>query len=272
MTSQSEVGHAKNLANIKLLKDCIVQIGATYNPINLQLTVSSITTLVTSCQTAYSNWISKLTIYKDESNKREIAFEPLNKLVTAVNQSVQQLNEPQQTFDDIQAIVKKIHGDSSKIKKSNANKIINPNPIPVDPNNPIPPVDTDITIIDQISTSQQSYDSLITNFDKLIKRLQTITTYIPNETELQITTLQTLFTNLNTLNASAGGADFALSLARNQRNLIFYAPQTGMYDITKKIKKYIRSNKAISPAIYSEITKLRFVKIVQKKKKKKATN
>lgn len=269
MTSQSEVGHAKNLANLKLLKDYIVQIGTTYSPINAQLTASSMTTLVTACQTSYNNWITKLTTYKDESNKREIAFEPLNKLVTTVNQSVQQLNEPQQTFDDIQAIVKKIHGDSSKIKKSTANKIMDPTTSALDPNK-IVPIAT--TIIDPISTSQQSYDSLITNFDKLIKRLQTIPTYIPNEIELKIVTLQTLFTNLNTLNASAGGADFALSLARNQRNLTFYAPQTGMYDLTMKAKKYMRSNKAISIAIYSEITKLKFVKIIQKKKTKKASN
>lgn len=266
MTSQSEVGHAKNLANLKLLKDFLVQLGPTYTPINAQLSLTSVTTLVTNCQTAYNNWVSKLTTYKDESNKREIAFEPLKKIATAVNQSVQQLNEPQQTFDDIQAIVKKIHGSVSKIKVNTTSRI-DPNTPPANTGTGITQNEIEDAAGDPISTSQQSYDNLITNFDKLIKRLQTIPTYTPNETELKIATLQTLYNNLSTLNSSAGSADFALSLARNQRNLLFYAPQTGMYDITIKIKKYLRSNKAISPAIYSQITKLKFVKYVQRKKK-----
>lgn len=238
------------------------QIGATYNPVNVQLKLPAITTTIANCQLGYDNWIAKLTTYKTETDKREIAFLPVDKLVTAINQSVQQLNEPQQTFNDIQAIVSKIHGSTKKIKSSNANKLIDPTipaPIP-DPTDPI---------VDPISTSQQSYDSIITNLDKLIKRLQTIPTYAPNENELKLTSLQTLYTSLNTVNSAAGNVDFALSLARNQRNLTFYAPQTGMYDITIKIKKYIRSNSAISPAIYGEVTKLKFVKFVQRKKKSK---
>jgi len=34
MASNSEVGHAKNLANLKLLKDLIAQVGAPYAPSN----------------------------------------------------------------------------------------------------------------------------------------------------------------------------------------------------------------------------------------------
>lgn len=208
MTSYTEVGHAKNLANLKLLKDIVTQIGATYNPANAQLKLPAITTLISNCQIGYDNWIAKLTTYKTETDKREIAFLPLDKLVTTINQSVQQLNEPQQTFNDIQAIVSKIHGSTKKIKSSAANKII-------DPDNPVPVTDPNTPLVDPISTSQQSYDSIITNFDKLIKRLQTIPTYAPNENELKITSLQTLYTNLNTVNSSAGNVDFALSLARN---------------------------------------------------------
>ena len=60
MASQSETGHSKNLANLKLLKDLLSQIGADYNPINNQLAVSSFTTLITKCETDYDNWIDKL--------------------------------------------------------------------------------------------------------------------------------------------------------------------------------------------------------------------
>lgn len=263
MASNSEVGHAKNLANLKLLKDLIAQVGAPYAPSNALLTVASVTTLIATCQADYNNWTAKLILFKDESDKREIAFEPIGKLVTEINSSVQQLNEPQQTFNDIQALVSKIHGADNRIKKSIASKQVDPS-IPIDPSNPTP------LPIDPISTAQLSYDSLLKNFDLLIQRLQTITAYAPNEVDIQIATLTALFTTLTTLNLNAGSATNTLNLARNQRNLSFYAPATGLYDITIKIKKYLKSNKITKGAIYKTATQLKFVKIVQKKKKKKA--
>ena len=263
MASSSEVGHAKNLANLKLLKDLVAQVGVAYAPSNALLSVVSVTTLIATCQTDYDNWTAKLTNYKNESDKREIAFEPIGKLVSEINASVQQFNEPQQTFNDVQALVSKIHGADNRIKKSIASKQVDPS-LPIDPSNPpsLP--------IDPISTAQLSYDSLLKKFDLLIQRLQTITTYAPNEVDIQIATLTALFTTLTTLNLNAGSATNTLNIARNQRNLSFYAPATGLYDITIKIKQYLKSNKATKGAIYSAATKLKFVKIVQKKKKKKA--
>ena len=116
MASQSEKGHAKNLANIKLLKEICVQVSIAYNPMNSQLTIPSQTALISLCQGDFDNWKSALAVFKDLSDKREIAFEPVDKLVTRVNASVQQLTLPQQTFNDIQAIVSKIHGAAAKIK------------------------------------------------------------------------------------------------------------------------------------------------------------
>lgn len=260
MASQSETGHYKNLANLKLFKDFLSQLGSVYAPSNNLLKLPALTTLVSQCQTDYDAWANKLTIYKNKTDLREIAFEPIGKLVTSINASVQQLNEPQQTFNDIQAIVSKIHGADNRIKSSAASKMIDPN---------TPPNETEPATLptDPISTAQLSYDSLVKNFDLLIKRLQSIPTYAPNETELKLVTLQAQYANLNLVNTDAGAATNALFIARNQRNLTFYAPQTGLYDITLKIKKYLKSNKATLPA-YSQATKFKFVKIVQRKKKK----
>jgi len=263
MASQSEKGHAKNLSNIKLLKEICVQVGTAYNPMNSQLSIASQTTLISQSQTDFDNWKSAVAVFKDLSDKREIAFEPIDKLVTRVNASVQQLNEPQQTFNDIQAIVSKIHGAAAKIKASIESKISNSNNLNSSEELSAEPVDP-------ISTSQQSYDSIQSNFDTLIKRLQQIPTYLPNEVDLQIASLITTYGILDSTNSVAGSAEIALSKSRNQRNLTFYAPQTGLYDISLKIKKYLKSNSATQNSAYKDATKLSFVKYVQKKKKKKA--
>ena len=262
MASQSEKGHAKNLANIKLLKEICVQVGIVYNPMNSLLSIASLTTLIAQCQTDFDNWKTTLQIFKDLSDKREIAFEIIDKLVTRVNASVQQLDLPQQTLNDIQAIVSKIHGATAKIKAAiDAKKASSNDPTPID--------DPSAEPVDPISTSQQSYDSIQFNFDMLIKRLQQIVTYLPNEVDLQIASLITVYGTLDSTNTVAGAAEIALSKARNQRNLTFYAPQTGLYDISLKIKKYLKSNEATQNSAYKDATKLSFVKYVQKKKKKK---
>jgi hypothetical protein len=84
MASQSEKGHAKNLANIKLLKDICFQVGPTYLPMNNLLTIASLTTLISQCQTDFDSWKTNLEIFKDLSDNREIAFEPIDKLVTRI--------------------------------------------------------------------------------------------------------------------------------------------------------------------------------------------
>ena len=228
MASNSEVGHAKNLANFELLLDLITQVGAPYNPSNATLAIPAVTTTLATCTTDYKNWAAKLITFKDESDKREIGFAPLKTLVTEVNASVQQLDEPQQTFNDIQALVSKIHGADNRIKKSIASKQIDTS-IPIDPSNPTP------LPIDPISTAQLSYDSALKNFDLLIQRLQKITSYAPNEVDIQIATLTALYNALVILNKNAGSATNALDLARNQRNLSFYAPATGLYAITLNV-------------------------------------
>ncbi len=262
MASQSEVGHAKNLANIDKVIDLVTQFGVTYNPTNPQITLSGLTTLKTNCTTDYNNFITKFTTYKNDTNARQLAFKPIDKLVTAILDNVKTLNVPQQTIDDLSAIVKKIHGDSSNVQATPVlNKAVNPN------NDPTPVEDPNVPA--QISTSQQSYDSNYANFDKMIQLIITVPGYAPNEVNIQTATLTALATTLNTANLTAITATNAYNLARNQRNLTFYAPQTGLTDIMKKVKLYTRQIYGSQSSQYHQMTAIKFVKFTTKKKPKK---
>lgn len=261
MASTSEVGHFKNLANLEKLIDLITQFGIVYNPTNPQLTIAGLNTLKALCTADYDDWIDKYTIWKTETNGRETAIEPVDKLCTAILDNVRTLNISQQTIDDTAALVSKIHGDSAKLTKADAGKIVDPNQIP----EPMPNSNTPGTN----STSQRSYDSIIANFEKLIKQVQAIPAYAPNEVNLQVASLQTLLAFLKAKNLLAITATNSLNLARNQRNLSFYGPQTGLYDITKKTKSYIRQIFGSASAQYHQATAIKFKKYVPVKKKKK---
>jgi len=167
------------------------------------------------------------------------------------------------TVDDVKSLIHKIKGYSNKIKTSTA-KTVDPNAADT---NPTPTTDGATPQADtSISTSQQSFDSLLANFDKLIQQLQGMSGYAPNEANIKLTALQTLKTNLETTNTAAITAYNKLALTRNQRNMSFYAPNTGLYDISRKVKKYIRQIFGSTNSIYHQATALKFVKIVPRRR------
>jgi hypothetical protein len=74
--------------------------------------------------------------------------------------------------------------------------------------------------VNEISSSQLSFDNRIDNLDKLINLLGSIPEYNPNETELQVASLTTLLEDLRTKNDAAIDATTPLSNARIARNNI----------------------------------------------------
>jgi hypothetical protein len=114
MASTSEVGHAKNLANLQKLIDLASQLGPSYNPTNTKITLASLNTLLTNCTTDYNNWVTKYAFWKTTTNSREMAFKPIGQLCTQILDNVSALNVTN-TVDDISAVVHKIHGYTKKI-------------------------------------------------------------------------------------------------------------------------------------------------------------
>lgn len=103
-----------------------------------------------------------------------------------------------------------------------------------------------------------SYDNRIDNYDKLIKLIAVQPEYAPNETELSITSLQTLHTDILTLNSAAVNSYTALSNARLNRNNILYSPLTGLTDIAASVKKYVKSVFGASSAEYKQVSGIQF--------------
>ena len=263
MASTIETGHAKNLANIDKVTDLVTQFGSTYNPSNPLLQLTGLTALKAQCSAAYNNYTAAYTTYKAATNAREIAFEPISKLATQVSDNVKTLSIPTQTVDDVTFIVSKIHGNASKLPKPSTSKVVNPS-IP-----PIEDVPTPQVTTNSISTAQLSYDSVLSNLDKLIQQVQGISDYTPNESNIQVPSLQTTHADLTTINLSAITAINSANLSRNQRNLVFYADNTGLCDIMKKVKLYVRQIYGSTSPQYHQITAIKFTKIVSKKKSSK---
>jgi hypothetical protein len=235
MSSKSETGHSKNVANFEQLIAYVTSYGTTYNPSKASIKLAGLQTLLTNSKNSLSAVYVAQANYSNAVAARDAAFKPLSKLSTRILNAIKATDTTSQVDDNAVTLVRKIQGKrATAVDKSNT-----------DPNTP-----------KTVSTSQMSYDNRLDNFDKLIKLLASIPLYAPNENELKVATLTTLYNDLKAKNTALQTTTTALSNARISRNDIMYKPLTGLADIVSDTKTYIKSLFGASSEQYRQITKL----------------
>ncbi len=106
-----------------------------------------------------------------------------------------------------------------------------------------------------------SFDNRVSNFEKLIETLKAEPKYAPNETDLQVSTLETLLADLTAKNTGVKDTYEPLSNARIERNESLYNEETGLVQIAKDVKGYVKSVYDVSSPKYKQISKLAFTVI-----------
>jgi len=243
----SETGHAKNVAKFEELISFCTGYGTAYNPTKSSIKIVAMNTLLTNVRNTLQTVKATKTVYDNATNAREIAFANLKKLSTRVVNALGATDAVKQTVDDAKTINRKIQGKRADNIKT----------LPVTP----PAEGTTPTEVIQISVSQQSYDSLIDNFSKLIVSVTAEPLYIPNETDLKVTALNTLLTNLKTSNTAVINATPSYRSAIITRNTTLYQPATGLVDTALEVKKYVKSVFGARSQQYAEISGLEFKKL-----------
>lgn len=243
MATTTERSHAKNVANLEILISFCMGYGTTYKPGNANLKTEALNTLLASAKTTLANVNAALPPYTNAVNTRLIAFAPLSKLVTRVINALASSNISPQAVADAKTIARKIQGKRATPKQ------------PTIPQNPETPQNE---APKTSSTSQMSYDNRVENLHKLIQLLASQTNYAPNETDLQITTLTTLLTDLRTKNTATLTSLAPLSNARIARNTLLYTTTTSLINIALDVKKYIKSLYGATSPQYKQISGLKF--------------
>lgn len=251
MASTSETGHPKNVANFENLISFTVGYGVTYNPSKTNLKVIALQTQLASCKVNIASVTSTGVAFNNAVNSRMDAFFGIKKLSTRLLNALDSTNATTQTVKDLKTVNAKVQG--SKLTKADSGKA----PIPIDPNTPV--VDTAKTI----STSQQSYSSLIEHMATMITILSTEPTYIPNETELKVVTLNTLLTNLKNTNTGVINAYTTVSNSRIARDQSLYNTTNGLCEIAQEVKKYVKSVYGATSPQYKQISGIPFKVVKQ---------
>ena len=243
MTSTNETGHAKNVSNLDDLISIITAYGATYNPTKTAIKLTALQTLSTNAKAAVNAVNAALPAYSNAVAAREVAFTPLNKLSTRVLNAIKATDTTEQVDDNARTLIRKIQGKRATPKKTEEEKAA---------------AQAEGKEVKEISASQLSYDNRLDNFDKLIKLLSSITLYVPNEADLKVTALTTLYNDLKAKNAAVLAATTQLSIARIARNDVLYKANTGLVDIALDVKTYIKSLYGATSPQYKQVSGISF--------------
>ena len=238
MASTSEVGHAKNVANLGSGIQILQEMGSLYNPSNTNIKLVNLLPIKTAIDTSIVALNNKIPIYKNAVADREIAIAPLGKKSTKVLNYSKSINISATDKENIAHQVKKIRGDSKE-------KNINP----------------ETTEATGISTSQMSYDSRIANLDILINMAASHSEYEPNENDIKISNLQTYQQELTTLSGLVNSAGNELLTARLNRNNILYFSENNVVKLMNEVKAYLKSLGQEGLPYYKAFLKLKFKNI-----------
>ena len=246
MASTSETGHPKNVANFENLVSFCIGYGVTYNPSKVNLKVPGLQAQLASCKANIASVTSTSVAFNNAVNARMDAFFGLRKLSTRLLNALDATAASAQIVKDFKTVNAKVQG--SKLTKADSGKTAKV----IDPNTPVTETAT------TISSSQQSYSSLIEHIATIITILSSEPTYLPNETDLKVVTLNTLLTTLKNTNTAVINAYTTVSNARVARDLSLYNTTNGLCTTAKEVKMYVKSLYGATSLQYKQISGLEF--------------
>ena len=214
MPSTSEVGHAKNVANLQKLTEQVT-VYTLYNPPVDNLKVANLQALYTTANTKLTEVEDKRNANKNAITIRQSAFENLKSTCTRIINLLEILGLPQGTLDQAKSLNRTIQGGQKKTTT---------------------PLEEGGQPTNTVSTSRQSYTQQADNFGILLQLLATIPTYTPNEDGLKLTNLTTYQASLMSATQSVDQTEAELNAKLIERDQILYADGTGLYSIAQNVK------------------------------------
>lgn len=239
--SVTETGHAKNVANFQRLISHCVAFGSVYNPSKTTLQITSLDTRLTIAGSEIAKVATAKNTFDTATSERQTAFAPLKQLSTRIFNFLSATESSDLIIANARTINNKLQGRRSK-------------PIP----KTTPVEDGDTPTPKHISVSRQSYDMLIANFSEFVSFLSQIPSYMPNEIDLKVTSLNTYLESLKTSNTNLITAEVTYNNARMSRDKIFYLKDSGLVDIALSVKKYVKAIFGATSTEYKQIGSLSF--------------
>jgi hypothetical protein len=236
-------GHAKNVANFETVVITVTNLGAVYNPSQPLILPAALQSKLTAAKEAMQAVDLAEAAKKIAVNSRAAEFEEIIGLTVNVKRAAEvDVNDAAFTAD-LASIIRRMRGErAGEIPEDN------PETLDIDESNKTH------------SVSARGYDNQVAYFADLIALLQTQPAYNPNDTEVQVETLETKLLALENKNNAAKTANAALGSAHDARDAVLYDPDTGVLKLVKLIKAQLARKPGTESAAYQQIVALDFRK------------
>jgi hypothetical protein len=243
MATNSETGHAKNVANFEQLVIKCTSFEGSFNPSNPSIQLAALQNILSQGKECMAVLNSTQANFSRALANREVAFQPFSTLITRIGNAVKASGAPQQTIDQVVSLIRKLQGRRATPNKTDEEKQA---------------ALAEGKEITEVSSSQMSFDSRMENFDKLIKLLGETPEYHPNENDLTVSSLADLYEDLKVKNLAVVNAETALNNLRMARNEILYKANTGVLDVATAAKMYVKSVFGATSPQYKQLSSLKF--------------
>lgn len=217
--STSQTGHYKNVSNYSELVSDLGTIN-NYNPPIESILLETLQLKTPIYFAAQKNVETQKVPYLRATGSRFDGFESLDDLVTRSFNSFQLCCSNVTLVKEAHRLVALLRGVRIKALVASSNESEDKK---------------------HISVSQQNIDAKLSNFTSLIEVYKGEPLYLPNETNITITALEEYRSSIIPLNKAVKTTFETYEKALDARDLLFYNEETGMIELTKKIKKYVKS-------------------------------
>ncbi len=235
-----DTGHVKQVAAFeKLLGFCNAQ-GAMFNPSKGAIQSAALNSLLTSAQQSLEAVRTARTALNNAVNVRNDTFKGVPKFMTRIVNALAASGASTATLEEAYRYNRKFYrGGKPKAK-------------PVAPANA-----SEGTVVVSRSISQLDFDSRVDNFEGLVKVVSLEPSYLPNEADLQLSSLTTFAANLREINTAVLNAQVTVSNARAMRNRLLYE-SSGIHGLARVVKRYVKGVFGFQSVAYNQIRSLRF--------------
>ncbi len=236
-----KTGNVKQVAAFGKLVGICNDLGAGYNPSKEALQLNAITSLFTQAQQSLEAMRVARTNYILAVNERQEIFAGV---YTRSSRVVRALVSTESSMENIR--------DAKLLKRK-----LNPSLPGKMVSAPSAGQEGSNAIISRTS-SRLDFDGVADTFARLVKLVESIPAYAPNEADLKVSALKSMHADLISQSQAVANAVHALAMARISRNSMITG-KDGLIQTANAVKDYIRSVYGVRSEQAKELGKLRLV-------------
>jgi len=242
--STREPRHVENVDNFSILVSKLLTFGSNYNPSNHALTIENLLTVKTQGKLVIDAVSTAEMNNKNAISSRTYSFELFDGLVTRIANTVKICGAKSMTVEQILGIIREIRGKRVSDKLSDTE---------------VEATKVNGAGVRQVTKHNSSMKMKTENFGKLVQLLSITPEYNPNEDDLKVNTLLSKLSELKLMNEAVDESDVKLDNARASRNKVMYSEGTGLVDIAKATKMYVKALYGADSNEYAQVSGISFI-------------